>query len=368
MGGQAKLLALFSTQLDICWTGVFILQLVKMIKRFLMRGRLIMRKNTARNGIVITLAAMIAMTAMAGCGKNVSEGVADASDGSAVVETLTDESAPLAADIMERTEIPAAPYFFKGVYVNYPKEAENPPKEYFYVFSEDTYGYTADGNSNDIGLPFSIEQSDGKVDFSFGGEGETKDVLIITGADNGVVYGYFEDIPERELVFELLADADPEGFSAVNYLNSAKGEDLVYSDANGWSVKYNPNSIEVNTAPPITTFVYTGYCPGTCMITVTYGVDMDASAKAEELAKSYGDAATVNDTIFPGTDDVKGFYVDAVPGQTGPGLYESAYVRDYMGGYLTFEFTDHVCGDDEIDMPISDALSAVIDSLTFDFE
>ena len=83
------MLALFSTQLDICWTGVFILQLVKMIKRFLMRGRLIMRKNTARNGIVITLAAMMAITAMTGCGKNASEEAASTYEGSVIVNEAT---------------------------------------------------------------------------------------------------------------------------------------------------------------------------------------------------------------------------------------------------------------------------------------
>ena len=327
-----------------------------------------MRKNTARNGIVITLATMMAMAAITGCGKNASEEAASTYEGSVIVETLTDESAPLSADISEASEIPAAPYFLKGVYVNYAKDAVNPNKTYFYVFSGDTYGYTADGEHDDIGLPFDTVQGDGKVNFTFGGAGESEDVLVITGKENGMIYGYFEDIPERELVFEPVADANPEGFSAVNYLSAAKGEDLIYSDANGWSVKYNPDRIEVNTAPPITTFVYTGYCPGTCMITSEYGATMDAKSKAEELAKAWGEQAEITECIFPGTEDVKGFYVNANPGQLGAGLYESAYVRDYMGGYLVFEFTDHVCDDDEVDMPIADALSAVIDSLTFDFE
>ena len=116
----------------------------------------------------------------------------------------------------------------------------------------------------------------------------------------------------------------------------------------------------------MTTFVYTGECPGTCMITATYDVDMDAKAKADDLAKSYSDTATVTETIFPGTEDVNGFYVDAFPGQTGPGVYQTAFVRDYMDGYLVFEFTDHVGGDDAIDMAVSDSLAMIIDSLKFE--
>ncbi len=306
-----------------------------------------MKKSNVRKGIVFGMAVTMAMAVLAGCGEGsnqVQESTAEAS--------VTQEAA-------------SAPYFSKGVYANYAKEAENPPKTYFYVFSDDSYGYTADGENDDLGLPFDTEQTDGKVVFTMGGVDGDKDVLIITGAENGTVYGYFEDVPERELVFEPVADADPEGFSAVNYLSAAAGEDLVYNDANGWSVKYDPSCITVNGGGPVTTFVYTGDCPGTCMITATYDVDMDAKAKAEDLAKSYSDTATVTEALFPGTEDVNGYYVDAFPGQTGPGFYQSAYVRDYMDGYLVFEFTDHVAGDDAIDMPVSDALAAIIDSLTF---
>ncbi len=327
-----------------------------------------MRKNTLRNGIVIALATMMAMATMTGCGKGVSGEVAGTEESSAAEETVVDENVPLAAESEESSEVATDSYFIKGVYANYAKEAENPQKAYFYVFSEDTYGYTADGENNDMGLPFSIEQGDGTVDFYFGGADETKETLIVTGVSDGTVCGYFEDVPERELVFEAVKDADPEGFSAVNYLSAKTGDDFVYRDANGWSVKYNPSVITVNTSGPITTFVYTGDCPGTCMITSEYGVDMDAEAKAEAMAKSWGDEATVTECTFPGTEDVKGFYVNANPGQTGAGLYESAYVRDQMGGYLVFECTDHVSGNDEVDIPVSDALAAIIDSLTFEFE
>ncbi|WP_026495778.1 hypothetical protein [Butyrivibrio sp. WCD3002] len=318
-----------------------------------------MKKITFKNGIIITLATMMAMAAMTGCSKNVAED-------EGIANEIADEETPLASAEEVVSEVSAAPYFSKGVYVNYAKDAENPPKTYFYVFSDDSYGYTADGENDDIGVPFDITQTDGQVEFSFGGAEESKDVLVITGAENGMVYGCFEDVPDRELVFEPVADADPENFSAVNYLSSMTGGDNVYRDANGWSVHYNPSCITVNQGGPVTTFVYTGDCAGTCMITATYDVDKDAKTAAEDLAASYGDQAMVSDCVFPGTEDVEGFYVDAVPGQTGPGLYASAFVREYMGGYLIFEFTQHVAGDDEMDMAVSDNLSAIIDSLSFE--
>ncbi len=151
----------------------------------------------------------------------------------------------------------------------------------------------------------------------------------------------------------------------IEALKSDIQEDILYTHENGWSVRYNPSCITVNGGGPITTFVYTADCPGTCMITVTYDVNKNGKEAADELAKRWGDEAVVSECIFPATEDVNGFYVDAHPGQIGPGFYESAYVRDYLDGYLMFEFTDHVSGDDAIDIPVSDTLSAIIDSLQF---
>ena len=324
-----------------------------------------MKKNTLRNGIVVALASMMAVVTVAGCGKSTSDEVATTENVPVAEEALAEESASLTAESQEVTELPAAPYFTKGVYFNYSKEAEDAPKTYFYVFYDDSTGYTEDGENSDIGCPFSLKQADGKASFSFGGEDEDLQEFIITGAEDGMVYGYFEDVPERELVFEPVADADPEGFSAENYLNAASGEPLVYTDATGWSVKYDPSVITVNTEGPVTTFVYTGDCAGTCMMSVTYEGGKDLKTAAEDLAKSYGDQATATECVFPGTEDVPGYYVDAAPGQMGPGLYQMAYVREYMEGYLVFEVIEHMGGEDEIDIPVSDTLSEIFNTLTF---
>lgn len=328
---------------------------------------IIMKRNTVVNTMIFALTTMMSVVTVAGCGNSAADKAnspEESSEGFVIDESLA--STPKTDTVATGDEIAEPPYFTKGVYANYAREAENPSKTYFYVFNTEDYGYTADGENDDIGLPFDITQEEGKVLFSFGGQDGAEDTLIITGAEGGFVYGYFEDIPERELVFELVDGAEADGFSAVNYLNAASGEDLVYNDANGWSVKYDPSCIEVSGGGPATFFVYTGECAGTSMITVTYDVDMDAEAKAQDLAKAYGEDATVTECIFPGTEDVEGFYVNANPEQMGPGLYESSFIREYMGGYLIFEFTTHVCGDDAIDIPVSDALASIIDSLSFE--
>ncbi|MBO4901018.1 MAG: hypothetical protein J5509_12095, partial [Lachnospiraceae bacterium] len=202
-----------------------------------------MKKKNAKH---LILSLMVASVMLAGCGNT--------QDTAAVTQTNEASETNEAAETLTG--------FSKGVYVNYAKEAVDPPKTYFYVFSEDNYGYVADGENNDMGYPFDIVQADGKVTFTVGGEGAEEEVFVITGNEDGKIYGYFEDIPERELVFEPVPDADPKGFSAVNYLNAAAGEHLVYTDANGWSVTYNPNTITVNAGGPVTTFVYTGECAG----------------------------------------------------------------------------------------------------------
>lgn len=258
-----------------------------------------------------------------------------------------------------------APYLEKGVYLNYSVEAEDPPLTYFYVFQSDTYGYTADGEHENAGVPFSCEQSDGEVRFSFGGDGEAdSDVFTVESVENRAVVGHFND--GLKLVFVPVLDADPDSFDAVNYVNRTAGGDNVYEDANGWKVRYNPGLIEVTPGGPVTTFVYTGESAGTNMITVSYDVDKNAETAANELASGWGDSAVISESIFPGTENVRGYWVILpVEGENSTGLTMTAIIRDYMDGVLTFEMTTHLSGDDAADMLVSDTLAAIVDSLEF---
>ena len=259
-------------------------------------------------------------------------------------------------------KVAPTPYFAKGVYVNYAEEAENPTKDYYYVFYDEGSGRTDDGSVG-IGLPFSCEQTDGTVTFSFGGEDEEKAVLTVDSVDKGTVTGHFDD--GLKLVFAPVADVDPETFDAQNYMNAAAGKDLVYHDANGWSVRYDPDLFTVNGGGPLVTFVYTAESAGTNMITASYNVDKDAKSAINDLAKEWGDKTEVYEGVFPGTDDVTGYWANLAPEKDSSGLYSTAVAVDYMDGYLMFELTGHNSGNDEADMAVSDALAGVIDSLEF---
>ncbi len=305
-------------------------------------------RNQMKKMVALAAAATMTSALFIGCGKDTAETEA--------VETATEETT---AETGETTT--AGTYFEKGVYANYSSELENPTKDYFYIFNADTYGYTAQGPEG-TGLPFECAQEEGKVTFTFGGADESEEVFNVTEAKDGFIYGYFDGVEDRPLVFEFLADQNPDTFVAENYLSDG---DHVYEDANGWKVHYNPDVITVNKGSNEVDFVYTGDCAGTCMVAAIYDVDMNGKEKSEALAKDYGDTATVSETVFPGTEDETCYVVYAPAAEGSVPLYRTALVRDYMDGYLVFEETVTNSGDDAIDIPVSDNLAAIIDSLEF---
>ena len=325
-----------------------------------------MKKNGLKIFTVLLLSGAIAAALMMGCADKTAQNTAagEATSENAPATEATTQAAEAATEQVTETasEIPAPPYFTKGVYVNYAKEAENPSKTYFYVINDETYGHTEDGEHDGIGLPFAITQKDGAVDFSFGGADEDIDTLTIHSVENGVITGAFED--GLELVFEPVADADPETFSSENFVNGP--ENSVYHDANGWSVKYDATKFEINQSGPQVFIVYTGDSAGSNLITVTYTVDNKAEAAIKELGKPYGDKAEYTEWPFPGVSDVTGYNVSVPVDKEGSGSYMTAFARDYMDGALIFETDGHDGDDEEMNTEVHAALTSVLNSLTFD--
>lgn len=327
-----------------------------------------MKKQELKKIVAFVLAGIMAAFVVTGCGNVKEESV--------VAEPFTDtsieeNSVPLAdsfeigASLEASEEHKTAYYFSKGVYANYSKELENPSKDYFYVFNTDTYGYTDDGANNDVGLPFDFTQEDGKVTFSFGGATSTEAVLIVTSFEKGIVTGYFEDIPERELVFEPVPDADPDNFLGANYLSDGE---FIYHNANGWSIKYDPNLFDITQDGPKVAIVYNGECSGTNMIMSTYDADTKGKEARDLRVKDWGETTTASEGIFPGTEDVPGYWASCPAGEGGSGIYMTSVSRDYMDGSLTFEFIGHLSGNEELDTEVSDYMAGIIDSITFEFE
>ncbi len=335
----------------------------------------IMKNKLFDKTVSVVIAAAMACMLLIGCAGKSEAPAADASQTESndteassdtakqdenVADTSSDETASENA-----SEVPGAPYFSKGVYANYSEELDDPEKTYFYIFSEDSCGYTADGANGGIGVPFDVAQSDGKVTFTFGGSDEAEDAFVITAVDaDGKIHGYYEDTPERPLVFELLADVDAASFSAENYVNGPGNS--VYHDSNGWSVRYDAERFEITPKGPEVFIVYTGESAGTNMITVTYTADNKAEAAIKELGDSWGDGTSYSQGPFPGAEYTTGYWAVLPPAEDGSGMYMTAIGRDYMDGALIFELTGHNGEDEEMNMAVSDQMAGIIDSLKWD--
>lgn len=306
----------------------------------------------------MTVAASMAAMALAGCGEVSEEAVA--SEKQAVEESITEEPVATTATAEKNDSQEGALYFRKGVYANYSAELEDPTKHYFYVFDDVTYGHTDDADSG-TGLPFDYEQNEGEVTFWFGAVDASEEKFIVTSVENNMIYGYFEGVENRPLVFELMEDADPDGFDAHNYTSDG---DYIYTNGNGWSIHYDPERFEITQNGGEVSIVYIGECEGTNMVLVTYDVEHNGKEMRDEKLKSYGETAVGSDSVFPGTEDVEGYWASCPP-VDGLGEYMTSVSRDYMDGSLTFECIGYNSGDEMLDMEVSDYLAMIIDSLEF---
>lgn len=301
---------------------------------------------------VLSLASVSALVigTMSGCGSSESKATSIAQ----IKDELVASTGAVAAESV----------FSRGVYVNYAKDAENPDKTYFYVFNGDGTGSIEDATA-DTSNYFEYDIGKKDVTFYIGSIDPVEEIFTVKSVEDGYVYGSFDD--GLELVFEPV-DVDVDTFNATNYINGQNGDAFVYHDANGWSVKYDPEVITVNAGGPMTTFVYTAESAGTNMITATYTVDKNAEDSIKELGKALGDKAIYTEGVFPGTEDVKGYWVVLNPEEGGSGGYMTAIARDYMEGTLIFEIDGHFGEDEENNMLVSDTLAGIIDSLTFEAE
>ena len=163
---------------------------------------------------------------------------------------------------------------------------------------------------------------------------------------------------EQEAVQEEAAGEESEAAEEV------QAEPAVYQSADGWSVHYYPDSIEVQEGEGFTSFVYTGECAGTCMLTVTPVADSPVVEALDELTAGWGDPEAIQsmEAPFLGDESTTGYWrILEDPGE-GSGLSETAIGIDYKGGALLFDVLVHRSGDDEIDIPMSDMLAEVLDS------
>lgn len=302
-----------------------------------------MKMGIMKKVLATTFATALVIGTFSGCGKETA--------------SIADDATPTSSAIDAKT------VFTKGVYVTYPEaEKDDPDLTQFYVFFGDGSGSIEDG-ANGTANYFEYEAGEDTIEFHIGSIDPVVDTLTVTYFEDYLIKGHFSD--GEELVFEHLTGVDVDTFNAVNYVNGIFGDPSVYTDANGWSIKYDASCITVNQGGPVTTFVYTGDCAGTNMITATYTVDNDAEGAVKELGEQWGEKATYSEGTFPGTEDIKGYWVSVGPEEGGSGAYVTAIARDYMDGALIFELDGHNGGDEAMDNQVAGVFSDMINSLEF---
>ncbi len=164
-----------------------------------------------------------------------------------------------------------------------------------------------------------------------------------------------EAAPEEEAVEEAAPEEEEAQAEIVRE---------TYQSADGWSVRYDPEAIEVQEGDGFTSFVYTGESAGTCMMTVTPVADKGAVEALDELTAEWGDPDAIQSSEAPflGDESTIGYWRVLEDSGEGSGLSETAIGIDYKGGALIFDILTHRSGEDEIDIPVSDAISEVLDS------
>ena len=164
-------------------------------------------------------------------------------------------------------------------------------------------------------------------------------------------------------------DSNTGGSDKYNGDPSDGREEMIYMSSDGFQIRYNARTVESMEIDEHTAqFVYIGESAGSNMVIVSYIADKQPEEALYELTSSWGDQESISrrEGFLPGTDDKWGYWRTLITADSGSGIGESAIAGEYNGGTIMFEILSHMSGDDKTDMAVSDALSEIINSITYD--
>ncbi len=166
-----------------------------------------------------------------------------------------------------------------------------------------------------------------------------------------------EEAPAEEEAAPAEEEAPAEETEAAAEAGTYQGD--------GWSVRYDPELFEVNEADGAAYFVYMGESAGTNMIGFSVIPDKMPQEVLGERTADWDDANTSRREGFFG--EYGWCYWRTLAAKEGTsGMGEHLTAAEYNGGTFLMEVTNHFGGDDAIDIPVSDAIADIADSLTFD--
>lgn len=139
-----------------------------------------------------------------------------------------------------------------------------------------------------------------------------------------------------------------------------------YKSRDGWTVSYDKKLFNVNEGNGVVDFVYTGESAGTNMVEISFIPDKQPEEALAEITDTWGEDANISRTegFFPGTNDKWGYWRTLDTPNEGSGLGETLIAGEYNGGVLLFEIISH--GSNYDDTTVSDELSGIIDSITYE--
>jgi len=164
-----------------------------------------------------------------------------------------------------------------------------------------------------------------------------------------------------------VSSAAPAGSSAASSAaENAEPEEFKHPD--GWSTRYYKKNVQVNKIDDhSTSFVYTGECAGTCMLTVSYVKGKKPEEAASAITKGWGDASKIkkSEGSLPGAMETKSVYFELAPDNGPAGLYQTVIAGEYKEGSMVFELTYHRGNDEAMDMAANDTLAEILNSTMY---
>ena len=144
-----------------------------------------------------------------------------------------------------------------------------------------------------------------------------------------------------------------------------------YKSDDGWSVKYDPNLVEVQGGGGAVDFLYTGgpdESSDADLVTISCEQDKMPEEVLGEITADWGDDADIqrSEGYFPGTDDQWGFWRTMDAPEDGSGPARTAIAAEYNGGTLLIQYAAYITGDDEADMAAGGAMETIVDSLAYE--
>ncbi len=158
--------------------------------------------------------------------------------------------------------------------------------------------------------------------------------------------------------------------SAKTAENPAPSSEMqTYTSGYGWSVKYDPAVFEMMESEESVSFYYLDESAGVNTVLISYAAGVSPEELLYSLTMSMtedSESIIRSEGFFPGTDDKWCFRRVIPASEDTSGLTDTLIAGEFNGAVLVFQILSEITGDDSVDIPASDAVAELINSITYD--